>query len=531
MGNAHGKMTRGLLALGVALALLASACGGSGSGGSSDDAGSPSSGPAADGTVNRDGTVKVGFDLTGNGQFNWEPGANSAHPSMDPLWYLAYGRLMRKADDGTFVPDQAEKVTVVDPTTIEIVVRPGQTWQDGAAFDAESVKVGLDHNLASVPTDSGFTDAFYAVKSVEVVDPMTVRLGLPGGTAASWYDTFIAAPAVTITRPSSGYDKPIGAGPMEITSYAFGQNLTMKRFEGYWDSANVNFAEMDFVHILNGQAQSSTAALQSGQADIATFDTTQLVSMTGDLKPASLSDPSRLMRIGFCKRDAPLDNEKIRQAITKAIDRDAINEVVYEGTATPAVQLWPEGNRFYSPEVGDEMGYDPEAAKQLVSESGVANPTFDLYVLNNLGGPDTAQVIEQQLKEVGITANIKIAADITNEFLGPQAPGAFIFPATQNADTLKLKDFNGTSLSNLCRWQDPEIQALFEQLSTISSTTDEAQQAWWEIDQIYADTVPGVPLEFASVVGGYDSAKLVLDGIYPGGLNLVPDIFTSYMEG
>jgi peptide/nickel transport system substrate-binding protein len=334
---------------------------------------------------------------------------------------------------------------------------------------------------------------------------------------------------VTITRPGDYSGIPVGAGPMKVTAYSPGTKLTLVRHDGFWDADQVGFAGIDFVQVANGQAQSATAALKAGQADIVTFDTTQIASMTGNLETVTLGDPSRLMRMGFCKRDEPLSNQKIRLAISKAIDRDALNEAVFEGTATPAIQLWPEGNQFFNTEVGDELDYDVEAAKQLVAESGLSNPKFDLYILDNLSIPDAATVIEQQLKAVGITADIKVTPDLPGQFLTPKAPGATIFPATQNAGLLKMKDFNGTSLSNLCSYENPEFKAAFETLSTVASDTDEAKQAWWDVERVYAEEVPGVPLLFASVVGGYNTDRLVLGGVYPNGLNLLPDIYSSHI--
>jgi len=516
---------RGVLALFIAVVLLAGACSSSGS-----DSTSATDAPGEPSSVNRDGTLKLGFDLTQNGQFSWEPGSNSSHPSLDPLWYLVYGRLMRKAADGSFVPDLAESVTVVDTKTIDIVLRPDQTWQDGAPFDAASVKAGLDHNLATDPTGSGFTQAFYSPRgAVEVVDPTTVRMTFSDSTAASWYDAFIAGAPSTITRPGNYSGIPVGAGPMKVTEYTADTKLTLERFADFWNADEVGFAGIDIVQIANGQAQTSTAALQSGQADIVTFDSTQLAALTGSLKPAILSDPSRLMRIGTCKRDTPLDNADVRRAISNAIDRDALNEAVFEGTATKAIQLWPEDNRFFSPEVGDELDYDPETAKQLIADSGLTDPTFDLYVLDNLGLPDTATVIEQQLKDVGINAKITVTPDLVGQFLTPKAPGATIFPATPNPGLLKLKDFNGTATSNLCGWEDTRLQDLFNEISQVAPDSEEAQQAWWEVEKIYAEGTLGVPLLFASVVGGYDTDRLFLGGIFPGGLNVTPDIYTSYI--
>jgi ABC-type transport system substrate-binding protein len=521
------KMARALLALLAMTALLASAC-------SSDDDGaeSPSSTTGSEATAegNRDGTLRIGYDLVQNGQFSWEPGRTPAHNSLEPAYYLVYGRLMRLTSDGELVPDLAEEVTVVDPNTIEIKVRPDQTWHDGAPFDAASVKAGLDHNLFDMDqTVTGFGQTFFAVRSVDVVDALTVKLTFDDGSAASWYDTYIATAASTITRPGTYDGTPIGAGPMKVTSYTPEQTLVMERFEDFWNADEVGFARIETVPTTAASPQSAMAALQSSQADIVTVDTAQLASMTGSLEAVTLSDPSRLMRMSFCRRDEPLSDPLVRKAISKAIDREAINDAVFEGTAEPAIQMWPEGHQFFNTDVGDELDYDPEGARQLLAEAGTPNPTVELVLLNSLMIPEVAQVIEQQLTAVGFTANLNITADFVNQFLVPQAPGATIFPASPNPGLAKLRDFSGNAQNNLCSYKDEEIESIAAEIGRLSSDDPEAKDLWWQLGQIYADDALDVPLVFASIVGGYDTERLFLGGTYPTGVWIFPDIYTSYM--
>jgi peptide/nickel transport system substrate-binding protein len=291
----------------------------------------------------------------------------------------------------------------------------------------------------------------------------------------------------------------------------------------------VGFAAIDTVPTPASSPQSSMAALQAGQADVVTVDTTQLASMTGPLKAITVSDPSRLMRMAFCRRDQPLADPVLRKAINKAIDRESINEAVFEGTAEPAIQMWPEGNRFFNTDVGDELAYDPEGARQLLADAGISNPSFDLVLLNSLMIPEVATVIEQQLADVGITAKLTITPDLVGQFLAPQAPGATIFPASPNPGLAKVKDFSGTAQSNLCSYNDPQIEALATQIGKVSPDSDEAKDLWWQLAQIYADDALDAPIVFASIVGGYNTDKLVLGETNPNGVWVVPDIYTSYM--
>lgn len=515
-----------VVALVALFALFASAC--------SSDNNSQSSSTTEGGSseaVNRDGTLHLAYGLNQNGNFTLDPTLLSSGSSMDPLWYLLYGRLMRKMPDGSFTPDLAESATVVDPSLIEVKVRPNQTWQDGSVFDANSVKAGLDRNLASDNAsnfDAGFFDGS---PTVTVVDPLTVQINLPKGNAASWYDSYITGVQTTIVKPDLDVNHPIGAGPMKVASYAPGTSMTLERNDGYWNANAVNFKNIDIVSVEQAEQASSLAALQSGQADVATMNTDQLAALSGNEKEVALADPNRMMMFATCKRDAPLDNLDLRKAISMAIDRQAISDAIFAGTAEPAVQVWPEGNRFYNTDVGDSLGYNPEQAKQLVQDSGVADPTFDIYLLNAFGIPDVATIVQQQLKDVGITVNLKPTSNFVAEYLETTPPGATFIPQTPQPGALKVQAVSGTGLGNICDYHDPQLDSLVADLSKVSVQSDEAKDIWWQIDQIMADTVPMSPLLFASLTGGYNSSKLVLEDLYPDGAWVVPDIYTSYMAG
>ena len=260
MRNIGGNRLVRVIALTAVLALFASAC-------SSDDGGDAGSSTdtttQSGGSVNRDGVLHLGYGLTQSGNFTFDPTLAPSGSSMDPLWYLVYGRLLRKLPDGSLAPDLAESAKVVDPNTIEVKVRPDQTWQDGAPFDAESVKAGLDRNLASGNTGM-FTEAFFKVDSVEVVDALTVRINLRDGVAASWFDSFISATQTTITRPDLDVDAPIGAGPMKVGSYTPGRALTLERFEDFWNASEVGFASIEMVNVEQAEAAVDARRAASG---------------------------------------------------------------------------------------------------------------------------------------------------------------------------------------------------------------------------------------------------------------------------
>ena len=205
MGVRSWSARRALIVLVVAGALLAPAC--SSDEGSEEPGSSPTTGASE--AVNQDGFLRIGYDLIQNGQWSWNPGIGNSGTSMDPMWYLVYGRLMRKAADGTLIPDQAESAEVVDANTIEVKLRPDQTWSDGAPFDAAAVKAGLDSNIAA--KNQGNLGADYSgvggTVTVDVVDPTTVKINVPTNSAMMADTTpycahpFWPSPCVAASQP------------------------------------------------------------------------------------------------------------------------------------------------------------------------------------------------------------------------------------------------------------------------------------------------------------------------------------------
>jgi len=218
----------------------------------------------------------------------------------------------------------------------------------------------------------------------------------------------------------------------------------------------------------------------------------------------------------------------VRKAINKAIDREALSDVVFAGTAIPAHQLWAPGSRFHDPEVDDELAYDPEATRQLLADAGYPDGIeFDAYVLPSLSLPEVAEVIQPQLAEVGITMNILLTPDIVNGFMTPSRPGAGLIPLLPEG-RVKLEQWRGDAISNTCGFEDPQIDTFATELSSVSDSSEEAVEIWHDVADHVTDEALSVLLVFGSRIGAYDSDVLSDVVRYPKGTFFVPDIFTTY---
>jgi peptide/nickel transport system substrate-binding protein len=494
---------------------------------------SPATGQPSD--LDPDGTIRVAYDLIATvrgGRFTLDPAASNTTLSDDSLYYLLYGRLLRRTAAGELVPDLAESATIVDPATIEVRIRPDLTFSDGTPFDAAAVKAGLDRTLESGNT-VGFVESFYDLEAVEIIDPFTVRLSFPKGTAANWYDSYLGSWESTIVKPGeTNFDAPIGAGPMKLESYTPERELDLVKSDTYWDEGSIRFGGLDLVGVTANDQQAAVNALAAGQVDMAPA-TIQLMSALGaDNDAYIVENPNRLMTFQLCKKDGPLANPDVRKAIMMAVDREAINDVLYEGTYTVAQGLWPDGHRLHDPALDAEVVYDPEQARQLLQDAGYADGfTVDAYVLQLAGLPELTQIVQQSLAELGVMVEIHTALNYVDEFLLPQVPGFGVVPNI-GSNRQKLDQWTGDGIGNACHYDDPELDELKAQLLTTSDSTDEAVALWHEIERRgVGEQALSIPLLFAATVVGYDPGVIADPSVLPVSTQLyLPDPRITYVR-
>jgi peptide/nickel transport system substrate-binding protein len=524
---------RRILAIALLTLLVAAGCS-SGSGGGSA---TPSTGggavsvPADSSEIDADGVIKVGYDLrqSQGGGFYFDP--TKLQSTVHDGWmYMLYGRLLRPTLEGELEPDLAESTEVVDPNTIEITLRDGLTFSDGTPFDAQAVKVGLERNMAE-GVRSNMTEPFYSLTGIEVTSPTTLTLTISDGTAASWHDTFLAGFQSTITKPGqTDFTDPIGAGPFTVTSFQPEQSAVYAKSDTYWDAESITLGGIEIVQVATDQPQSQTAALQTEQIDLSITDASQIPGLTGNLELFTQADPNQTLNMMICKSSGPLADPRVRVAINKALERESIGDAVYAGTTEPMHQLWPAGHRFNDPSLEDVLAYDPAAARSLLAEAGYPDGfDLDMYLVNGVNIPEAAQVMEQQLADVGINANIIIPANYVADFLQLSKEGVGVIPGNAAGRT-KLNQFSGDALSNLCKYEDPELDAKVAELNTVSDSSPEAVELWHEIQDIVVNDALGGFVLFRSRLAAFNSDSLGSLGLWPEGTVVVPDPRVTWIK-
>jgi peptide/nickel transport system substrate-binding protein len=532
-----GRLSRPSMSVGFGLTIVMLVLGGLGACSGADPGASPvGSGSAQlESDVDPNGVVRVGYPLAQQGGLpvRLDPlTAKADAANNDPLWYLVYGRFMRPTHDGGLEPDLAERVEATDDTTIVVSLREGLTFSDGSPFDAEAVKTGLEAVLDAREENSlAYQPTFFALESVEVTDARTVTLSIPDGTAASWFDQYIPTFATSIVKVSSDPDElPIGAGPFRLVAVEQGESWTLEKNHSYWNADSIQIAGVELLNIAGAQPQAALAAVQAGQVDAAFSEPALLGSLGGRTRAVTRVSSSRSVNLHICKSDGPLADPRVRQAINRGLDREAINTAVYDGLAEPAVQVWPAEHRLHNPDAAKLLSYDPDGARALLHDAGYGDGLeIDLHALQVLALDQVAEVIQAQLADIGITIQIIPATDYVGKYLEPNTRGLGLYPSFSSGRQA-LASWSGDSIANACDYSNPEIDRLVEALSTVSERSDAAVALWHDVTEIIAREALGGFLVFTPTTGTYNTDRLGNVEPWPMGNYLVPDPATTYVK-
>ncbi|MHB1110739.1 MAG: ABC transporter substrate-binding protein [Candidatus Nanopelagicales bacterium] len=357
-----------------------------------------------------------------------DPTAEAAAAVDEVVYANVFEGLTRFASDGSVVPGLAESWEISeDGLTYTFHLHDGVTFHDGTTMDAEDVKFSLDRINAEGSLNA--QKALYAaIASVEVVDPLTVKitLGKPDGNLIynlAWGDAVIVAPETAATNGTN----PVGTGPFVFKERRPGDSIELAKNPGYWGTP-VALESATFRYI--GDPTAALAALQAGDVDV--FPNFPAPEMVGVLQ----GDPRFRVVVGTTQGETiltmnnsrpPLDDVRVREAIAHAIDRQAIIDGAMFGFGVPIGTFWPPTHPDYV-DLTALSNYDPEKSKALLAEAGVPNPSLTLRLPPAPYARRGGEIIAEQLRAVGINVeviNVEWAQWLSPEVFRPApCPGA-----------------------------------------------------------------------------------------------------------
>jgi peptide/nickel transport system substrate-binding protein/oligopeptide transport system substrate-binding protein len=453
-----------------------------------------------------------------------------------------------------------DSLTVVDPKTGKVLPAAADSWSSdasatvwtfklhpGAKFaDGESVTAQdfvyawnriaesaskdatnpsqISYHLAPVVGYDAAQSKGTPMSGVKAIDATTLQVTL-SYSFADWpyvcsHPALAPVPQKLVEQgvPYNGkvvpFDQmPVGNGPFKMSEpWVHDQYIKVVRNDDYYgtkalldgvsfsifkdpDTAYREFqaGSLDFTQIPSGQVASAKQKY-GVSADGYTVEPDHAVL---------LGPEAAIYYFSFDMKKAPFDNLKVREAVSLAINREAINQAVYEGTRKVATGYIPPGIPGYTPNQFPYSHYDIVAAKQALADAGYPGgkglPTIELAYNTGAGHAQVVELIQSDLKAIGINTK-------TYTLDGPQywpyltttkfqmARDGWIadYPI---ADNFTYPEFNTTADNNHSHYSNPKVDALIQQAR---STTDDATRVslYEQIQALIGADAPVAPIVY-----------------------------------
>jgi len=466
---------------------------------------------------------------------------------LEPLFILNY-------ETGEFVPWLGESFTANDSLDVwTLKIRDGVTWSDGEAYNADDVVFTV--NMLMNPDYPGLSDGASLqnwVESVEKIDDLTVQFNLKEANPRFQLDYFsvriwggvnivpehIWADKDPLTfkyyDPEQGW--PVATGPYKLTSVSENEFVYDRR-DDYWgaDVEGIGLpAPRRLIWVEPGPEEASAALMADGGLDsimditLGTFlalkeQNPDVEAWLPDLPYATLDPCSRTFE--FNTAVAPWNDVTMRQAVNRAIDRNQIVEIAYEGTTVPSLTFFPAYaplNRYTDMldyEAHPVWNYDPDEAKAMIESLGYVLGDDGYYAKDGqqltmdiatheafIEKQRIAAVLVEQFQSIGINATTRNEAgnvwgdNLNNGTfdtrMGWQNCGSVNEPWA-SMDTLNAKwvvpvgeraSFNGW------RWTNERYSELVDQIGTLPLGDPAIDPLFVEAMHIYLDELPTIPI-------------------------------------
>ncbi len=426
----------------------------------------------------------------------------TAHNASLPL----YDSLIWINDDLELEPALAESWEISeDGTEYVFHLRRGVTFHNGEPFTAASVVATWE---TGSDASNDYANFFTAASLVEAIDDYTVRFTTPEPNATflttlafSWG---MVPPAYIAEVGLDGFAQaPVGTGAFRFVSRTAGDRILMEANPDYWRAGYPRVAELEFRVIPD--ASTRMAAVQTGEIHIANRlspDQAMALERAPGVEVVSyLND--RAYYVGFKNVGAgagtPLEDPRVRQALNYGSDRFGIINAIFSGQAEPIPGFIIEGNLGYDAATMTPFPYDPERARELLTEAGYPDGfeismgcPADGYVNIN----EVCLALQRTLGDIGVEVNVEFRT--TNSFWSqPQygAVGAMFVDSWSSAIGEALPRLEGALVPGnyYTAWEDERFAALVEEI-TLTVDRDARAALYREMHELMRDDPPFIYL-------------------------------------
>ncbi|HUC31971.1 MAG TPA: ABC transporter substrate-binding protein [Ilumatobacteraceae bacterium] len=414
--------------------------------------------------------------------------------TLDPIYSYDYPEntvltamcdsLVQQQPDGSLA-DGIASLAQPDDTTLVFTIRDGVTFWDGSPLTADDVVFSLQRQ-ADVSLGGFYSQVFQYVTGIEATAPNEVTITT--SQADAWLAGELSSmPGIIVSKAfaeaaGAAFGTPDGGtmctGSFALDNWAVGERLSVTRNESYWNGTPLVQA-IDFVGVPD--EATLVSGLLSGDIDgsyigpVAAFD-----RLTSDPSLTVTQGPSYASTaLIVSSLDGVLGDVAVRTALSDALDRQGLIDVLYGGAATMPKAVAAPGSWGYSRDVFQagwdalpEPVQDVEAARAAVEEAGAAGQTLHLATTNEIASiATTVSVIQTAAEDIGLSVELTTvsAANYINLFIDPSArAGIDGFVTVNYSDFADPAALLGTfavanGSQNYSGYDNPEITALFDQ--------------------------------------------------------------------
>lgn len=385
--------------------------------------------------------------------------------------------------DVNFVPKLATDWKFSDDgLSLVMNLRQGVKFQNGEEFNADAVVYTINRNMTM--KESRRKSDLASVDKIEKTGDYQVTFTLKQPDAsliAQLYDRagMIVAPKAAEEAGADFGAHPVCAGPFKFVERVPQDRIVLEKFADYWDAENIHFDKVTYLPIPDTTVR--LANLQSGDIDLVDriastdADIVRNNPKLGYAEVAGLGNMGIYFNIGNGDnaKNPMGENKLLRQAFSLAIDREAINQVVFNGTALPSNQPWPPTSSWYD-QNHPVQPRDADKARALVTEAGFDRVKVTLKHANNPVVTQAMQMIQAMVAEAGFDVALQSTEFAT--LLDDQSSGNYQVTRSDwsgrpDPDGNVYQFFTTTGGLNDPKYSNPEVDRI---LGEARASTDPA---------------------------------------------------------
>ncbi len=441
------------------------------------------------------------------------------------VMFNVFEGLLKPTSEGKLIPAVAESFEISeDNLTYTFKLREGIKFHNGRDVQVEDIIFSLNRIGGDFPGNSVVRDLAKNIKGIKKIDDKTVAVELKevDGTILSKFTTAI------IPRDVEDIEKtPIGTGPFKFVEYLPGQELVLEKFADYWIEGVPTIDRVEFSIIKD--EQSSILSLQRGEIDLyPRLGSTHIPSVEGT-QNIIVTEQNLMQILSLNNKVKPFDDLRVRQAIAYAMDSQEIIDTLDAGLGKPiGTNMSPVMKNYYNAETEGTYTHNIDKAKALLKEAGYEDGfEFTLSLPTNYRfHADTGVIISEQLKKVGIKANlveVEWGTWLKDIYAGRKYEGTVIALDGKIEPYDILNRYISSHRRNFMNYNSQKYDAVMEK---ITQTTDEEakKELYKEAQMILAQDIPVV---FIMAPAGIVAADKDLRGYTPYPI-YVQDISTLY---